>query len=184
MNGSASLFTIEYYELAKQRLNEGGFVTQWVPLIELDEATVKSLVGTFLEVFPEGTLWSNHIPNDGGNDFIMLGQVAPLRVDAGDLTSQLEENPALKKSLAEIKIEGVLRLLAAYVGQKRNLAQWLEGAQINRERNLRLQYLAGLSLDMQLQQEIYRGIVQHRRYPDDIFRLPIWMERRLKSVWN
>jgi spermidine synthase len=183
MAGSAALYSIEYYELAKQRLNEGGFISQWMQIIEVDEATVKSLVATFLEVFPEGTLWSNHIPIDGGNDFIMLGQVAPLSVDAGDITSQLEENPALEKSLAEVKIEGVLRLLAAYVGEKRNLAPWLEDAQINRERNLRLQYLAGLSLDLRNHQEIYRTIVQYRSYPDHIFTAPEWMERRLKSVW-
>jgi spermidine synthase len=184
MNGSAALYSIEYYELAKQRLNEGGFVTQWVPLVEVDEAAVKSLVGTFLEVFPEGTLWSNHIPNEGGNSFIMIGQVAPLSVDAGDLTSRLEENPALEKSLAEVKIEGVLRLLAAYVGEKRNLAQWLEDAQINRERNLRLQYLAGLSIDVRNHQEIYRTIVEYRGYPDHIFTAPEWMERRLKRAWD
>jgi spermidine synthase len=185
MNGSAVLFSIEYYELAKQRLNEGGFISQWVPIYDTDEATAKSLVGTFLEVFPEGTVWSTHIPDDaGGLDMIMIGQVLPLRVDAGDLTSRIEENPALETSLAEVKVEGVLRLLAAYVGRPRDLAQWLEDAQINRERNLRLQYLAGLSINLAREQEIYRGIVQYRRYPDDIFTVPIWMERRLKSVWN
>jgi spermidine synthase len=184
MAGSAALYSIEYYELAKQRLNEGGFISQWMQIIEADEATVKSLIATFLEVFPEGTLWSNHIPIDGGNDFIMLGQVAPLSVDAGDLTSRLEENPALEKSLVEVKIEGVLRLLAAYVGEKRNLAPWLEDAQINRDRNLRLQYLAGLSLDLRKHQEIYRTIVQYRDYPDHIFTVPEWMEHRLKRAWN
>ncbi len=184
MAGSAALYSIEYYEMAKQRLNEGGFISQWMQIIEADEATVKSLIATFLEVFPKGTLWSNHIPIDGGNDFIMLGQVAPLSVDAGDLASRIDENPALEKSLAEVKIEGVLRLLAAYVGERRNLAQWLEDAQINRDRNLRLQYLAGRSLDLRKHQEIYRTIVQYRGYPDHIFSAPEWMERRLKGVWN
>jgi spermidine synthase len=184
MNGSAVLYSIEYYELAKQRLNEGGFISQWVPIYDTDEATAKSMVGTFLEVFPEGTVWSTHIPDDvGGLNMIMIGQALPLRVDAGDLTSRIEENPALKTSLAEVKIEGVLRLLAAYVGEKRNLAPWLEDAQINRERHLRLQYLAGLSLDLRNHQEIYRTIVQYRSYPDHIFTAPEWMERRLKSVW-
>jgi hypothetical protein len=102
----------------------------------------------------------------------------------GDPTSRIEENPALETSLAEVKIEGVLRLLAAYVGWPRDLAQWLEDAQINQERNLRLQYLAGLSINLAREQEVYREIVQYRRYPDDIFTVPIWMERRLKSVWN
>jgi len=185
MNGSAVLFSIEYYELAKQRLNEGGFISQWAPIYDTDEATAKSMVGTFLQVFPEGTVWSTHIPEyEGGLDMIMIGQVLPLRVDADDLTSRIEENPALKTSLAEVKIEGILRLLAAYVGRPQDLAQWLEDAQINLERNLRLQYLAGLSISQAREQEIYRDIVQYRRYPDDIFTMPIWMERRLKSVWN
>jgi spermidine synthase len=114
----------------------------------------------------------------------MLGQVAPLSVDAGHITSRLGENPALEKSLAEVKIEGVLRLLAAYLGEKRNLASWLEDAQINRDRNLRLQYLAGMSVDLREHQEMYRTMVQYRGYPDRIFAVPKWMERRLKSVWN
>ncbi len=33
-------------------------------------------------------------------------------------------------------------------------------------------------------QGVYREIVQYRRYPADIFTVPIWMERRLKSVWQ
>ena len=70
------------------------------------------------------------------------------------------------------------------MGEKRNLAQWLEDAQINRERNLRLQYLAGLSLDLRNHQEIYRTIVEYRDYPDHIFTAPEWMERRLKGAWN
>ena len=68
--------------------------------------------------------------------------------------------------------------------QKRDLAEWLEHAQINRERNMRLQYLAGLSVDLNRAQEIYREMARYRGYPDNIFRVPSWMERRLKSVWN
>lgn len=88
----------------------------------------------------------------------------------------------METSLAEVKIERVLRLLAAYVGRPRDLAQWLEDAQINQERNLRLQYLAGLSINLAREQEIYRGIVQYRRYPDDIFTVLISMECRLKRA--
>jgi len=184
MAGSAALYSVEYYELAKQRLNEGGFISQWVPINETDEATAKSLVGTFLEVFPEGTVWSNHIPGDGGHDFIMLGQVAPLRVDADDLTSRIEENPALETSLAAVKIEGVLRLLAAYVGEKRDLAQWLEGAQINHERSLRLQYLAGFSVERYEALGIYRSMAAYRRYPADLFIAPPGIRERVQARWS
>jgi spermidine synthase len=38
-------------------------------------------------------------------------------------------------------------LLGTYVGGRAELANWLEDAEINRDRNLRLQYLAGLALN-------------------------------------
>jgi len=42
--------------------------------------------------------------------------------------------------------------------------------------------LAGLSINLAREQEIYRGIVQYRRYPDEIFTLLISMECRLKRA--
>src|SRR5262249_16524075 len=63
VKGSATLYTAEYFELCKQRLNPGGVVTQWVPLYESDVDTVKSEFATFFDAFPDGTVWGN--PNNG-----------------------------------------------------------------------------------------------------------------------
>src|SRR5207244_3981291 len=52
VKGAATLYTKEYFELCKQRLNPGGVVTQWVPLYESDGATVKSEIATFFAAFP------------------------------------------------------------------------------------------------------------------------------------
>jgi len=49
------------------------------------------------------------------------------------------------------------------------LAPWLQDAQINHDRNLRLQYLAGLSLNEYDQQAIYAQMLRYRRYPDHLF---------------
>jgi hypothetical protein len=96
----------------------------------------------------------------------------------------LEEIPRLARSLAEVGIEGALSLLATYVGNKRDLAEWLEDAQINRERSLRLQYLAGLLLEQETAPKLFGKITRYRSYPDDSFTVPYWMERRLRSVWK
>ena len=40
-------------------------------------------------------------------------------------------------------------LLATYAGQAPLLKEWSQGAQINTDRNLRLQYLAGMSVEFQ-----------------------------------
>src|SRR5262249_35143762 len=57
VKGAANLYTKEYFEMCKRRLNPGGVVTQWVPLYESDHATVKSEIATFFDAFPGGTIW-------------------------------------------------------------------------------------------------------------------------------
>ena len=46
---------------------------------------------------------------------------------------------------------------------------WMKDAQINTDRNLRLQYLAGLSLNNYNGGEILNGILRYYRFPDRIF---------------
>ena len=50
-----------------------------------------------------------------------------------------------------------------------DLAPWLADAQINRDRNLRLQYLAGLGLNLYQNAAIYDDILVHRKFPEDLF---------------
>jgi spermidine synthase len=42
-------------------------------------------------------------------------------------------------------------------------------AQINHDRNLRLQYLAGLGLNQNLGPDIFQQIISGRKFPNDIF---------------
>ena len=50
VKGAATLYTREYFELCKSRLNERGVITQWVPLYESNVAAVKSELATFFGV--------------------------------------------------------------------------------------------------------------------------------------
>ena len=60
-------------------------------------------------------------------------------------------------------------VLGTYAGRGRDLAPWLADAEINRERHLRLQYLAGLAANTDERFLIFQQIVQYRRYPADLF---------------
>jgi spermidine synthase len=42
-------------------------------------------------------------------------------------------------------------------------------AQINRDRNLRLQYLAGLGLNVNSGPEIFQQIISSRHFPNEVF---------------
>jgi spermidine synthase len=167
VKGSATLYSKEYFELVKQRLNPGGVVTQWVPLYESNPDVVKSEMATFFDAFPNGTVWGND--NNGvGYDTVMLGQVEPARIDLDAIQRRLE-GTAIATSLRDVGFASMLQMLATYAGRAQDLQPWLNGAEINRDGNLRLQYLAGLALNTSMEGAIYADILSYRRFPTDIF---------------
>lgn len=169
VKGAASLYTKDYFELCKRHLNPGGMVTQWVPLYESNMATVKSEIATFFEVFPEGTLWSNEV-EDEGYDLVLLGQVEPLEVDVNTMQQRLNraDHRMVAQSLRDIGFRSAFSLVATYAGQASDLKPWLKYAEINTDRDLRLQYLAGLGLNFNEADPIYSGLSLYRRFPDEI----------------
>lgn len=60
-------------------------------------------------------------------------------------------------------------LLSTYAGQGPDLGPWLKDAVLNRDRNLRLQYLAGMGLESQQGIRIYNDIKAYCRFPESIF---------------
>jgi hypothetical protein len=60
-------------------------------------------------------------------------------------------------------------MFGTYAGQNSDLTPWLAHAEINRDRNLRLQYLAGMASNLYQEGSIYEEILQYRRYPAELF---------------
>ena len=170
VRGAASLYSVEYHELVRQRLRPGGVVAQWVPLYETDEASAKSQIGTFVQSFPDATLWNSDFL-DAGYDLVLVGQVGPARVDGEEIARRLDGDSTLWQSLAEVGLGSTVELLQTYAGWGRDLEPWLRDAEINRDRSLRLQYLAGLALDQQDAYNIYNAIIAYRRYPRELFQV-------------
>ena len=170
VKGAAMLYTKEFFELVKSRLNPGGVVTIFVQLYESSEEAVKSEIATFFDAFPGGVVFANTL-DGAGYDLVLLGSPGPLRVRMDDIDSRLRspEYQPVAMSLDEIGIHSALQLLATYGGRGSDLHPWLKNAEINRDRNLRLQYLAGLGLNLRQSALIYNGMVGLRRFPDDVF---------------
>jgi spermidine synthase len=49
------------------------------------------------------------------------------------------------------------------------MKNWLADAQINTDRNLRLQYLAGQGLNLYQSDPIYKAMSRQSKYPDGLF---------------
>ena len=70
--GAGKVWSIEYWELARDALADGGLMLQWVP----DERDVhyEMIVRSFLEVFPNATAWAN--------GSMLVGTREPLQIDS------------------------------------------------------------------------------------------------------
>jgi spermidine synthase len=169
VKGAATLYTEEYFQLCRERLKPGGVITQWVPLYESSTEAVKSEVATFFKVFPHGSIWSNDVEGYG-YDVVLLGHEEPLAIDVELLDARLHaaDHDVVADSLVEVGFGSTWDLLATYAGQAADLAPWLADAQINRDRNLRLMYLAGLGMNAHTEGEIFDAIVAHRRFPEKL----------------
>jgi spermidine synthase len=186
VKGAANLYTQEFFEAAKRRLNPGGVVTLFVQLYESNLEAVKSEIGTFLEVFPSGSVWANTI--DGrGYDLVLVGSADPIRIDVDGIQRKLEqpEYAVLARSLREIGMGSAVDLFATYAGNRTELEPWLRDAQINRDRNLRLQYLAGMGLNLYESDMIYQDMVRYAGYPAQLFEgSPDTLARLREAVWR
>ncbi len=178
VKGCAALNTVEYYQMCRDHLNPGGIVALWIPLYESNLETTKSVIATFFEVFPNGILWSND--REGvGYDAILFGQVEPTVIDVDAFQERLDrpDHQLVKQSLHDVgfgesldgEVEEGLDLLATYAGQASLLKEWSRGAQINTDRNLRLQYLAGMWLNSTMRERNLSDIRAHYQFPERTF---------------
>jgi spermidine synthase len=170
VKGAANLYTEEFWRLAKSHLNPGGVVTVFVQLYESGMPAVKSEVATFMQVFPGGIVWANNY-NGEGYDVVLMGQAEPTLINVDTMEARLAspQFAQVAQSLREIGINSAIDLLGTYTARGPQLKDWLSDAQLNLDKNLRLQYLAGLGLNRYEQAEIYAAMARYRAYPDSLF---------------
>lgn len=165
VKGASALYSRQYYDLVQSRLNPGGVVTQWVPFYETSYEAARSMVATFFEVFPDGSVWHSGAFGDG-HDVVMLAQPGRKVLDLDQWVQQLENNPAFLEDLAAAGVPDIASLLSRFTSHADDVKPWLADATINRDRSLRLEYLAGLGLFTSAEFEMQEQLESHRQWPN------------------
>jgi spermidine synthase len=170
VKGAATLYTREFFNVVKSHLNPGGVVTLFVQLYESTEEAAKSEIATFLEAFPNGAVFANTI-NGQGYDLVLFGQLEDGKIDVDAVQARLTDpaNAPIANSLREIGINSAVELFGTYAGQRTDMAGWLKDGIINTDRNLKLQYLAGLGLNLYRSDAIYKAMIRQSKYPENLF---------------
>jgi len=93
--GVAGLFTREFYESIKNRLNPGGVFLQWVQTYSVDDRTIEIFYRTLGAVFPNIESWQTE-----GGDLLLAASQEPLRYDPEMLRARLGSEPFKSAMLA------------------------------------------------------------------------------------
>src|SRR6185295_10327537 len=170
VKGAAMLYTREFFEETKRHLNPGGVVTLFVQLYESSPDAVKSELATFFEAFPNGVVFGN-TTNGEGYDTVLVGSIDPLHINVDEVQAKLSspEYSRVAQSLREIGFNSAIDLFSTFAGRASDLKPYLKNASVNRDRNLRLQYLAGLGLNLYQAGPIYAEMLGYRGDPGDLF---------------
>lgn len=171
VKGAAALYTQEFFENVKDHLTPGGYVTLFVQLYESNPAAVKSEIATFFKAFPHGFILAN-TQNGRGYDLVLVGPKDQVKIDVDLIERRLKspEYARVAQSLAEVGINSAIELFANFAGQPSDMGGYTKDAMINHDNNLRLQYLAGMGLNLYQSDPIYQDIVSHAsKFPDNLF---------------
>ena len=128
-SGSGALYTVEHFDAVRARLAGQGLFCQWLPLHQLDLATVRSIVRSFMAAFPEGSaiLASNSLQTPVLG---LLGRAEGGRIDVAAVRERLRTIRSTE-ALAAYGLDDELALLGSFVAGPSALARFAAGAGLN-----------------------------------------------------
>jgi len=115
--GVASLYSEEFYRLARARLEPDGYVSQWLPAYQVPTRTTLSMIRAFVNVFPESVLLSG-----AEADLILIGANNRIEVDPNELFTALSQRPAVRADLVKLDLGTPREIVGMFVGSSRTLA--------------------------------------------------------------
>ena len=107
--GVSTLFTKEFYELAKAKLSPGGIFCQWAQLYELGTPNVKMIYNTFSGSFKHVYAFT---PGDQTTDTILIGSDQPLPLSLNNLRKRAKLD-GVENELQRASVDDVTDLLAS-----------------------------------------------------------------------
>ena len=120
--GVVNLYSRDFYELCRTRLQPDGLMAQWWPLPAQNDEDSRSLVRSFLDVFPYATAWSTEL-----HEVLLVGSARPITLD-GETVARRFSQPEVRTVLAEVGIESPEALLATWVTDRAGLERFARDA--------------------------------------------------------
>ncbi|EJM91989.1 putative spermidine synthase with an N-terminal membrane domain-containing protein [Pseudomonas sp. GM74] len=121
--GVVNLYSRDFYQLAASRLQKQGLVAQWLPLPTQNIDDSRSLVRSFLDVFPYATLWTSEF-----HEMLLVGSMEPIELDAAKINARFQQD-SIRSTLQDVGIGSAAALLATWVTDRAGLERFAGDAQ-------------------------------------------------------
>ena len=109
----SNLYTTDFYRWCKRILTEDGIICRWIPLKRLPGTHLKMIVRTFIEVFPNATIWYKYTP-----DFaILIGTPGRFKINYKRFMARAQ-GPRVHQALAADDLDGMSLLDSFMMGEK------------------------------------------------------------------
>ncbi len=138
MSGAASLFTLDFFEIAKRRLREDGVFLQWLQLYELSEESIHTLARTFAAAFPHVLVMT---PDGRSNDTFLIGSRRPLVFDRETVAAALSD-PRVGPELVRAGVEDPDDLLGLFHADRPRLSALVGPGPLNTDDNAWIEFRA------------------------------------------
>jgi spermidine synthase len=146
-SGAGNLYSAEYFRLVRTALKDDGVALQWV---WGTDAEYKTIMRTFLSVFPDATLWS------GGS--LMIGSKKPLTLRRQDFEWK-QHVPGRRDALVELGFETFEELTASYVAGPAEMTAFVGDGPILTDDRPLTEYFLSLPRDREVDIRPLRGDV-------------------------
>jgi len=121
VSGMVNLFTAEFYENVRRRLNPGGVFFQWIHYYRVGPDDVKGMVATFRSVFPECTFWIHQY-----GDAFLLAKTDGMSFDLAEWRRRLAE-PALIQDFKRLAISPPLEVMGFFLWGPADVERYVRG---------------------------------------------------------
>jgi spermidine synthase len=152
--GIASLFTREFYAVAKGKLRPGGIFAQWIHVYSMSPDDFRMVLRTFAEAFPHVSVW-----NMQESDFLLIGSSHPVSFDYRSARKSFAANQTIRADFQSLGFTDPYALRGFYRMSKKELLNFAEDADLNTDDNVRLEFSAPRSLGKPTS-ELNRGLMR------------------------
>jgi spermidine synthase len=174
--GVVNLYSTGFYELARARLRPRGIVAQWLPLPTQNNDDTRSLVRSFLDVYPHASLWTTEL-----HEMLLVGSVDPVDLDVPRIAARFNRS-GVASALREVGIASPEALMATWVTDRDGLEAYAGNVPPVTDDQPRIEYADWVRRDEL--QRVLPGIMRVRTAPplrgaDDVFTQSVAAKRQL-----